>query len=276
MKWRWLIGVVAAVAAIAGLVTLQRESLALTPLVQNEPFEVKVEFPEGWPKVGTSKHMHVLVFQNGQPFDVYQNGYALHLIVAKADFASFLHTVDLEQDEVGVYGADAVFGPAGQYRVWVEVNDAESEQKHGESAPLLAYTDFSVPAGSTFFTPLTLVRSSEAQVGPYTVMLAHEPLKAGQESIWQVQVKDAKGQVQTLLDPEPAIGVTLGPREDSEFSFFRHGHAKPALNGMTIQYTDTFPVPGEYLHWLEIYLREGQNLAKLQVPFVLKVTAGVQ
>lgn len=271
MKWWWAVGALGGIAAVSWLVTFQRESLALTPLVQNEPFEVKVEFPEGWPKVGTTKHMHVLVFQNGQPFDVYQNGYALHLIVAKADFTSFLHTVDLEQDEVGVYGADAVFGPAGQYRVWVEVNDAKSEQKHGESAPLLAYTDFSVPAGKALTVPMPLVRSKEAQVGPYTVMLAHEPLKAGQESTWQVQVKDAKGQVQTLLDPEPAIGVMLGPRGDSGFSFFRHGHAEPARHRTTIEYTDTFPVPGEYLHWLEIYLREGQNLAKLQVPFVLKV-----
>ncbi len=272
MKWWWILGSLAAAAVIVSLVIFQRTSLALTPLVRNEPFEVKVQFPEGWPEVGKTKHVHVLVSREGQPFDVYQNRYALHLIVANADFTSFFHTVELQEDEAGVYGAEVPFGPAGQYRVWVEVNDATAEQKHGEAAPLIAFTDFSVPAGTASLTPMPLVRGQEASVGPYTVTLKHGRFVAGQESTWQVQVKNAAGQVQTLLDPEPAIAVMLGPREDSEFSFFRHGHAHPAIQGTTIQYTETFPVPGEYLFWIEIYLREGQNLAKLQVPFVLKVS----
>lgn len=275
MKW-WLAGLLASGAVVFGLIAWRREVLLLTPMVQNEPFEVSVKFPEGWPSAGKTRHAHVLVSREGAPFDVYGNGYALHLIVANSHFTSFLHTVDLEQDEVGVYGADVAFGPAGQYRLWVEVNDATSEQKHGEAAPLIAFTDFSVPVGEGGFPPMPLVRGQEAEVGPYTVTLRHEALKAGQKSTWQVQVKDAEGQLQTLLDPEPAISVMLGPREDSEFSLFRHGHAQPAVRGTTIQYTDTFPVPGEYLHWLEIYLQEGPNLAKLQVPFVLKVAKGVQ
>lgn len=273
MKYGWVIFGIGAVIVVALLTWQSRQlTLPLTPLVRNEPFEVEVKFPDGVPRVGQTRHAHVRVGKEGQAFDVYGNGYALHFIMANPDFSSFLHTVDLHQDELGVYGTDVTMGPPRQYRVWVEVNDAKAEQKHGEAAPLIAFIDFSIPQETASFVPLTLVRGKEAPVGPYTVALVSGALKAGQESTWEVQVKDAQGRVQTLLNPEPAIAVILGPRGDNEFSFFRHGHAAPAVGGTTIRYTDTFPVPGEYLHWMEIYLLEGENLAKLQVPFVLGVS----
>lgn len=276
----WAAGalVVLVIVAVVIVSRANQSSLRLRPLVQNEPFAVSVEFERdpasakaSAGKAGETQHAHVQVTREGQPFDVYNNGYALHLIVANPDFSSFLHTVDLHEDELGVYGADVTFGPPGTYRVWVEVNDARGKQHHGGGAPLIGYADFRV-RGQAGVLPQPRVYEKEAQAGPYKVKLEHEALREGVESEVRLTVYDDQGRVRQLLDPEPNIFVLVGPKGDGQFPFFRHGHSAPAVNGNTIVWRETFPKAGEYLLWTTVYLQgAGQRIESVEVPFVLQV-----
>lgn len=249
--------------------------LSLTTMYQNEPIGATVEFPDGRPQSGETKHVHVVVTRDEKPFDVYGSGYAIHLIVASTDFGSFLHTVNLEQDEIGIYGAEVPFATAGSYRVWVEVNNAHAEQHHGAGAGFLAYADFAVPAGSATSTPQPRVFGDEAQAGPYLVHLTHGDLKAGVESEWKLTVKDEAGKLRELLAPEPSIYVIIGPKGDVSVPTFRHGHSKPPTNGNTTTvWRETFPTPGQYLLWTTVYLagtNANQQTEALEIPFVLTV-----
>lgn len=277
----WAAGALVVLAIVVVVVSrTNQSSLSLKPLVQNEPFEVNVNFERdpasakaSAGKAGQTQHAHVHVARDGQPFDVYNSGYALHFIVASSDFSSFLHTVDLHEDELGVYGTDVTFGQGGKYRVWVEVNDAHGEQHHGEGAPLIGYADFRVRGKAGDVPSQPRVLGKEAQAGPYLVKLDHEPLRAGAESEVHLTVHDAQGRVQQLTDPEPNIYVMVGPKGDADFPFFRHGHSGPAVNGNTVVWREVFPKAGEYLLWTTVYIqRPGQQIESVEVPFVLTVS----
>lgn len=281
----WLAGVLVILGAVLISAVVIRHftmnkngaGLDLKPLVKNEPFAVNVEFEGGSARAGQTQHAHVRVVQgeHHEPFDIYNNGYALHLVVASVDHASFLHTVDLHQDGVGTYGVDVLFGPPGKYRVWVEVNDTHGEQHHGEGAPFIGYADFRVRGQATNVASQPRVYEKEAQTGPYLVKLGHEALRAGTESEVRLTVQDAQGRVKQLLDPEPNIFVMVGPKGDAAFPFFRHGHSEPAVEGNTIVWRETFPKAGEYLLWTTVYLAgttENQQTEAVEVPFMLTVS----
>ncbi|MEK7556531.1 MAG: hypothetical protein AAB538_00980 [Patescibacteria group bacterium] len=269
----WAVGalVVLGIVVWAAASREDQPSLNLKPLIQNEPFAVAVEFEGASAQAGKTQHAHVAVSRDGQPFDVYSSGYALHLIVASSDLSTFLHTVDLHDDGFGVYGADVTFGSPGKYRLWVEVNDASGEQHHGEGAPLIGYADFRVRGEARGVTDQPRVHGKVAQAGPYTVKLDYASLRAGEESEVRLAVQDAQGRVRQLTQPEPNIYVMIGPKGDSNFPFFRHGHSEPALNGNTVVWRETFPKAGEYLLWTTVYVVNGSQFEAVEVPFVLMV-----
>lgn len=265
-----LIGILVAAWAIWGN---DLSSLKLQPLVQNEPFALSVFFPDGSPQAGKTQPIRLQVDREGKPFDLYGENYAIHLIVANPDFSSFLHTVDLEQKEIGIYGTDVLLGPAGAYRVWVEVSDAKAEQRHGKGAGMIGSAEFRVGGGSGSVQAQPRIYGKEAAAGPYTVALDHEELRAGVESEWRIQVKDAQGQVKQLLSPEPTIYVIIGPRLNKDLPFFRHGHTIPPRDGNTAVWRETFSEPGQYLLWTTIYTgTPGQPIEAVEIPFVLTVT----
>lgn len=96
MKRQWLIwGEIAIVAGIAGLVWVRNDPFDLAQgksLVENEPFTVSVTFEDKQPRVDRESHMHVSVARDGAPFDLFGNGYLLHVIIASEDFRDFRHT----------------------------------------------------------------------------------------------------------------------------------------------------------------------------------------
>ena len=274
-----LVAAAAAVLIAAGLVwgrQADRTPVEVTgqALVQNEPFAVKVSFADGQPRAGQTAHVHFTTLRDGQVFDLVENSYLPHVIISSENYQSFIHTIEPEHDAPGVYGVDFEFGEPGEYRIWFEVDNYESAERHGEDAALIAFADVNVEGKARADLAEPFVRGKTAQAGPYAVELEHGDLKAGAMSQIELSVRDERGQMMPLAQPEPNIFVMIGPRGDDDFPFFRHGHGEPAEGGITIVWREIFPKAGEYLLWTTVYLVNDEmgGLEAVEVPFWLEVS----
>lgn len=262
--------------ALAGLGWWYVQSpAAVAPLpatlhVSNAPaYSIDVVPAQSSININDTVRLHFTARQNGQVHDIYGEQKVLHYVIASANYLDFYHTFSPEEVSPGKFYIDHTFTQPGHYRLWMELVDTTQATAlhHGGSADLLSSVDLTVQ-GEQATQGIVPVRGASAVVGPYRVITDHATLVAGKPTTIRWHVEDRQGQIVPVFPEEPAIYVMVGP----DFSFFRHTHTPPATQGSYIQLTETFPGPGEYLWWTEIYAKNGETYDTIQVPFVITVT----
>lgn len=244
--------------------------LPATLLVANAPaYSIEVVPTQSSIRVGDSVRLHFTARQNGQVHDIYSEQKVVHYVLASANYLDFSHTFSPEEVSPGKFYIDHTFTQPGHYRLWMELVDTTKATAlhHGGTADLLSSVDLTVQ-GEQATQGIVPLDSATAVVGPYRVITDRATLVAGKPATIRWHVEDQQGRIVPVFPDEPAIYVMIG----ANFSFFRHTHTPPAFKGSSIELTETFPTPGEYLWWTEIYAKNGETYDTIQVPFVLTVT----
>lgn len=239
-------------------------------LVQNQPYEISVTPSERTIAANDRVRLNVKVTRGGKIADIYQEGRVVHYVIASANYHDFYHTFAPEVVGPGTFYLDHTFTQAGTYRIWTELTDTHQapELQHGAHADVISYTEVTVQGEEKPRNTAQFVQANRAPIGSYQLVVDNVRPRAGQAHRFRLRVENAAGDVLPVFPAEPAIYVMVGP----DFDFFRHTHTTPAVEGKFIAITETFPTPGEYLWWVEVYAKNGATYDNISAPFLLTVT----
>ncbi len=262
-------GIIAAFLAIAWFgYQSNHAALESSVLVENQPYRIAVELDDSQITVGDTVRLNFTVTYEDTVSDIYAQDRVVHYVIASENYQDFFHTFSPEVVGPGRFALDHTFTQTGRYRIWTEVVDTKQGRAlhHGETADLISFVDLNV-TGTAAPAPDQLVYTQEVPVGEYTVKLTMDSPRAGRAEKIQLHVENAAGIRQEVFAEEPAIYVMVGPN----FDFFRHTHTQPALQETTVELTEIFPTVGEYLFFVEVYVKQAETYSALQVPFGITV-----
>lgn len=267
----WLLGILG-LALLVGLgwwYSQSQQPLPSTVLVANAPsYGVEISPAQSSMSINDTVRLNFTARKNGEVHDIYNEQRVLHYVIASANYLDFYHTFSPEEVGPGKFYIDHTFTQPGRYRIWTELVDTTKgkEVHHGATAEIVSYVDLTV-MGTHATKGILPVRSNSGVVGPYRVIANHAPLVAGKPATIRWHVENQQGTTLPVFPEEPAIYVMVGP----DFSFFRHTHTQPAIDESFMELTETFPTPGEYLFWTEIFVKNGETYDTVQLPFLITV-----
>ena len=249
--------------------TISPSSVASHILIQNAPYSVEVR-PTSPLQVGETVRLHFTVKKEGIINDIYADDKVLHYVIASQNFKDFFHTFSPEEAGPGRFYLDHTFTQPGQYRIWTELVDTTKgkDEHHGEHAELVSYVDLTVGGERSSDPGIAPITAADAWAGQWHVVTERRGLTAGQPTTIRMHVEDRAGTRLPVFPAEPAIYVMT----DENLAFFRHTHTQPALqNNTIIELSETFPQPGRYLFFTELYVQDGEAYQVVQVPFELTI-----
>ncbi len=238
---------------------------ASTAVIQNVPYDVRVETSPKASTVGVETKIRIHVSQNGKPVDVNETGRLLHVMIVSANLRDTYHTLSPTPEGNGVYSVEHVFTQPGQYRIWTELDDTAAPQRHDQNAEQIAYAELTV--NGTTSTTSSLIESNEASIGSYRVKLLTPQVQAGKPATLRIEVRDKTGKLVELYAHEPFLYFMSG----ENFSFFRHGHGVTLPDG-SAGLENTFPKAGKYVWWLQLQFADGEGVPEMRVPFLITAT----
>jgi hypothetical protein len=237
-----------------------------TPLVMNAPYAVEVR-PSGTIRTTSPTRLNFTVKKNGVVSDIYEEDKVLHYVIASENLRDFYHTYTPEVRGPGEFYINHTFTQPGRYRVWTELVDTHKgrSEHHGQHAELISYIDLHATGATGASMPV--IKTTDATAGNWHVITERTGLRAGAPTTFRLHVEDAAGKNVPVFPEEPAIYVMTGP----DLTFFRHTHTQPAINGIYVEFTETFPTAGTYLVFTETYVADGEGYQAVQVPFTVTI-----
>lgn len=236
--------------------------LSTTPLVRNQPYDISIELPDNLQASVTGSTVTIHATHNGKTVSLRTEGRLMHVVIASADLGDLSHTIAPQEASPGTYTMMHTFTRAGQYRIWVEIDDALAAQHHDQFADLIAYTEFSI--GGTSQTALALEKWPNAKRGDIAVRFSPQKPKAGIMYTLRADVtKSGKPALFTQFT-DPSNYALVG----ENFSSFRHGHLhlQPNAPRDHIELIHTFPTPGRYVLWMEMLLGDFAGASYVTIP----------
>lgn len=241
--------------------------LEMSPLVQHASYALSAEIPASI-TTGTAVPVRLHLTKNGQPWDTAQDYRMLHVILASADLEDMRHFVQPEQGATGTYTFSHRFTRPGRYRLWVEVDDVQADEHHGQDADLLATAEWTV-AGDTLPSDLPSTEENAVTASGFTLMLLTPGFTSGITNDLRFAVVDREGK-KIALAPADAIVFAA---TDVHLRFFDHGHLLTAEDGFSggIPLTPLHPGPFIILVQATFTSPAGDDVHTLEGHFLVHV-----
>lgn len=260
--------VLAAAGATFGLMFLQREIgvQESNVLVRNSLYNVSVSSYPLTPIAGVETLLTFRIEVDDAPANLGEEERLLHVIIANKDYTDFFHTFDVVFDGSGNYRLPFIFHVPGKYRIWTEIDHYTNSMRHSLSSDLLSFIDLNIGQSEVLLPsppPTFLKHPSERDVH---AALDHSPLFVDRPVSLRLSVRTKEHKTLHLKDGEPAIYVLIGPN----LSLLYHGHTTSSVEDNYTEITTSFPAPGQYFLWTELYV-EGEDEI-ITVPGSFKVT----
>jgi hypothetical protein len=258
------------------------ETTTSTAIMSN--YNVNVQFDPATPQAGKLTSLSLVVTEQkvGEPikqFDILHDKLMHLIIVNSEDLSHFAHIHPELDKETGIFHIAHTFAKAGKYKMWIDTKPKGGIQ-------ILTAFAFNVE-GQPVHTPATIehehihVKNVVAEGQSYQVTLNCQPEKlvAGRDVKMTFEIKDAKGNPISNLEPLMAAGghcviIDAGARE------FLHVHPAEEIGdgdnlaswrgGPSVSFLANFPKPGLYRAWGQ-FQHEGKLLT---ADFTFEVVAG--
>ncbi len=235
-------------------------------LVRNATYQIDLEAPQPI-RTGEPTTLVFHVAKDGRPRIIEDDLRMMHIVLASEDLLDIQHTVGPWWTETGSYVLERTFSRPGRYRVWVELTDTQKREQHGPFADLIAYTDLTV-TGSATVSAYVLTKNGRATDQGYVLALESTDLRAGEQMMLRLQVKNTRSEIITLPLEDAIVYAMTGPG----LSFFQHGHAKTQPDLRSVAFPVTPPLPGDYVIVAQSSFLDGDSVRTIEGHFTVHAT----
>lgn len=253
--------------------TNQDSGISPEVLVENVPYDVKMYIEPREPAVGDTIYGRVEIRRAGKLVDLESDYIFPHTSVVSNNAADIYFYHDDDQfikTATGTYTFRHTLTEPTNYTLWIEMNNNQSRQHHGEHSDYVGR--IALPVTGADAEPPVAEEQSSYVSDEYTINLLNDTVVAGQPEQLRLQVETQDGEPVLLMEDFDHYYVVASPQKS--FYILDHPDHAKSTSSEIMTTPISFPSAGQYAFWIRIVTAHEDNTAKdwLTGKFVVNVT----